>query len=110
MRGPALAVSNNGTELREQLADQSPWLRCGQRPPPLLPSSGLASLSPSAGRFLPPRPWLGGAVSPRSPGKFARGISAAGSRQPGSPAAFGERRDWWPFCWRRRGRRAFVLS
>lgn len=84
MRGPALAVSNNGTELREQLADQSPWFRCGQRPPPLLPSSGLASLSPCAGRFLPQRPRLGGAVSPGSPGKFARGLSAAGSRQPGS--------------------------
>lgn len=110
MRGPALAVSNNGTELREQLADQSPWFRCDQRPPPLLPFSP----PPAWPHFLPA---LGasslrgpGLAAPSAPG--APGSLRAASLQPaaGSPAAFGERRGWWPFCWRRRGRRAFVLS
>lgn len=54
------------------------------RPPPPRPPPGPASLSRGCVCFLPPRPRLGGAGSPWSPGKFARGSLAAGSREPRS--------------------------
>lgn len=54
------------------------------RLPPLLPPPGPASLSLGGMCFLPPRPRLGGAGSPESPGKFARRGPAAGSREPRS--------------------------
>lgn len=52
--------------------------------PPPRPPPGPASLSLGGMCFLPPRPRLRGAGSPGSPGKFARGSSAAGSREPRS--------------------------
>lgn len=53
-------------------------------PPPLPRPARPHFLRAGGARFLPPRSRHGGAGGPGSPGKFARGSSAAGSREPRS--------------------------